>query len=127
MLRESSDERCWSFLQPQERQRKSANCLVPRDSGDRGTIRSARIFSCALRRDLNQFRLVASPRTAGAPPRRPTFVAAQTVDERANADRTTYKMSTRRGPATLTLRIQCKPLLAAHPHSEQLGDPPKTQ
>jgi len=47
----------------------------------------------ALRCDLNQFRLVASLRTAGAPPRRPTFAAAQTIDERANADRTTYKVS----------------------------------
>jgi hypothetical protein len=37
------------------------------------------------------------------------------------------KCPTRSGPATFTLRIQCNPLLAAQPHWEQSGAPPKTQ
>jgi hypothetical protein len=37
------------------------------------------------------------------------------------------KWSTRSGPATFTVRIQCNPLLMAQPHWEQSGVPPKTQ
>src|SRR5579864_9202690 len=36
------------------------------------------------------------------------------------------KCPTLSGPTTLTLRIQCRPLLAAQPHWEQSGLPPKT-
>jgi hypothetical protein len=36
------------------------------------------------------------------------------------------KWSIFNGPAILTPRTQCKPLLAAQPHCEQSGVPPKT-